>query len=79
MSKLLIVEDEEAIRRVLVKILKENNSKYEIEEASDGVMAFEMIKNQDFDLVLCDIKMPKMDGIEVLEKTKTEKPDIPSS
>lgn len=77
MSKLLIVEDEEAIRRVLVKILKENDSDYEIEEASDGVMAFEMIKNQDFDLVLCDIKMPKMDGIEVLQKTKIEKPDLP--
>mgnify|MGYP005847153383 CR=1 FL=1 len=77
MSKLLIVEDEEAIRRVLVKILKEDDSNYEIEEASDGVKAFEMIKNQDFDLVLCDIKMPKMDGIEVLEKAKVEKPDLP--
>ena len=77
MSKLLIVEDEEAIRRVLVKILKEDDSKYEIQEASDGVKAIEMIKNQDFDLVLCDIKMPKMDGIEVLEKTKAEKPELP--
>jgi len=77
MSKLLIVEDEEAIRRVLVKILKEDDSNYEIEEASDGVKAFEMIKSHDFDLVLCDIKMPKMDGIEVLEKAKAEKPDLP--
>lgn len=77
MSKLLIVEDEEAIRRVLVKILKEDDSKYEIQEASDGVKAIEMIKDQDFDLVLCDIKMPKMDGIEVLEKTKAEKPELP--
>jgi DNA-binding NtrC family response regulator len=77
MSKLLIVEDEEAIRRVLVKILKEDDSKYTIEEASDGLMALEMIKSQDFDLVLCDIKMPKMDGIEVLEKTSKIKPDLP--
>lgn len=77
MSKLLIVEDEEAIRRVLVKILKEDDSKYQIEVASNGVEAIELIKNQDFDLVLCDIKMPKMDGIEVLEKTKSEKPELP--
>ena len=77
MSKLLIVEDEEAIRRVLVKILKENDSNYEIAEASDGVKAIELIKNQDFDLILCDIKMPKMDGIEVLEKAKVIKPELP--
>jgi len=77
MSKLLIVEDEEAIRRVLVKILKEDDSNYQIEVASNGVEAIEFIKNQDFDLVLCDIKMPKMDGIEVLEKTKAEKPELP--
>lgn len=77
MSKLLIVEDEEAIRRVLVKILKEDDSKYQIEVASNGIEAIELIKNQDFDLVLCDIKMPKMDGIEVLEQTKVEKPELP--
>ncbi len=77
MSKLLIVEDEESIRRVLVKILKEDDSKYEIEEAADGVKAIDMIKSQDFDLVLCDIKMPKKDGIEVLEFSKKEKPDLP--
>ncbi|TKS55977.1 sigma-54-dependent transcriptional regulator [Mesohalobacter halotolerans] len=77
MSKLLIVEDEEAIRRVLVKILKEDDSKYQIEVASNGVEAIELIKNQDFDLILCDIKMPKMDGIEVLEKTKAEHPELP--
>lgn len=77
MSKLLIVEDEEAIRRVLVKILKEDDSKYLVEEASDGLMAIEMIKSQDFDLVLCDIKMPKMDGVEVLEKARKLKPEMP--
>lgn len=77
MSKLLIVEDEEAIRRVLIKILKEDDSNYEIKEAADGLKAYEIIKSQDFDLVLCDIKMPKMDGIEFLEKVKAEKPDLP--
>lgn len=77
MSKILIVEDEEAIRRVLVKILKEEDSKYEIDEAADGLKAIDMIKAQEYDLVLCDIKMPKMDGVEVLDKTKTLKPDLP--
>ena len=77
MSKILIIEDEEAIRRVLTKILKEENSSYDIFEASDGLLAIEFIKNQDFDLILCDIKMPKMDGLEVLEATKKIKPDIP--
>jgi len=77
MSKLLIVEDEEAIRRVLVKILKEDDSKYEVEEAEDGLKALDMIKSQDFDLILCDIKMPKVDGVEVLEKASKIKPDLP--
>lgn len=77
MSKILIIEDEEAIRRVLTKILKEENSSYDIFDASDGLSAIEFIKNQDFDLILCDIKMPKMDGLEVLEATKKIKPDIP--
>ena len=77
MSKILIIEDEEAIRRVLTKILKEENSSYDIFDASDGLLAMEFIKNQDFDLILCDIKMPKMDGLEVLEATKKIKPDIP--
>lgn len=77
MSKILIIEDEVAIRRVLTKILKEENSSYDIFDASDGLLAIEFIKNQDFDLILCDIKMPKMDGLEVLEATKKIKPDIP--
>ena len=77
MSKILIIEDEEAIRRVLKKILSEENSSYEIFQANDGASGFEMIKQEDFDLVLCDIKMPKMDGIEVLQLIKKIKPDIP--
>ncbi|MNK46660.1 Transcriptional regulatory protein ZraR [compost metagenome] len=77
MSKILIVEDEAAIRRVLVKILSEENDSYQVDEAEDGVVGLEKIKNNDYDLVLCDIKMPKMDGVEVLEEVKKIKPEIP--
>ena len=77
MSKILIIEDEEAIRRVLTKILSEENSNYQLFEASDGLSGIEMVKKDDFDLVLCDIKMPKMDGVEVLEAAKKLKPEIP--
>ena len=77
MSKILIIEDEAAIRRVLTKILSEENDTYQVEEAEDGAVGFEKIKNNDYDLVLCDIKMPKMDGVEVLEAVKKIKPEIP--
>ena len=77
MSKILIVEDEASIRRVLVKILSEEDKSHEIYEAEDGLIALNKIKKENFDLVLCDIKMPKMDGIEVLEFTKKIKPEIP--
>ncbi|WP_026977961.1 sigma-54-dependent transcriptional regulator [Flavobacterium tegetincola] len=77
MSKILIIEDEPAIRRVLTKILSEENDAYQVEEAEDGLIGMEKIKNTDYDLILCDIKMPKMDGVEVLEATKKIKPEIP--
>jgi two-component system nitrogen regulation response regulator NtrX len=77
MPKILIIEDEAAIRRVLVKILSEENDTYQVEEAQDGTEGIEKIKNDDFDLILCDIKMPKMDGVEVLEIVKKLKPEIP--
>jgi len=77
MSKILIIEDEAAIRRVLVKILSEENDSYQVDEAEDGAAGLEKIKNNDYDLVLCDIKMPKMDGVEVLEEVKKIKPEIP--
>ena len=77
MSKILLIEDEAAIRRVLSKIISEENDAYNVEEAEDGLLGIEMIKNNDYDLVLCDIKMPKMDGVEVLEKAKKIKPEIP--
>ena len=77
MPKILIIEDEAAIRRVLTKILSEENDTYQVEEAEDGLSGVEKIKNEDYDLVLCDIKMPKMDGVEVLEAVKKIKPEIP--
>lgn len=77
MSRILIIEDEASIRRVLTKILSEENSSYNVEDADDGLIGFEKIKNNDYDLILCDIKMPKMDGVEVLQAVKKIKPEIP--
>jgi DNA-binding NtrC family response regulator len=77
MSRILIIEDEASIRRVLTKILSEENDTYHVEDAEDGLIGFEKIKNNDYDLVLCDIKMPKMDGVEVLQAVKKIKPEIP--
>jgi len=77
MSRILIVEDEDAIRRVLIKIIKNENSSYVVEEAADGEEGLAKIEASDYDLVLCDIKMPKMDGVEVLEKVQSFKPEIP--
>jgi len=77
MPKILIIEDEASIRRVLIKILSEESSTYEVEEAEDGVQGLEKIKNNDYGLVLCDIKMPKMDGVELLEAVKKIKPEVP--
>ncbi|PKA82179.1 DNA-binding NtrC family response regulator [Ulvibacter sp. MAR_2010_11] len=77
MPRILIIEDEAAIRRVLVKILTEESDTYEVTEAEDGLAGIELVKKEDFDLMLCDIKMPKMDGVEVLEAVKKIKPEIP--
>ena len=70
MSKILIIEDEEPIRRVLVRILLEEDSSFEIQEASDGKKGLDLIKKESFDLVLCDIKMPIIDGIDLLQRTR---------
>jgi DNA-binding NtrC family response regulator len=75
MSKILVIEDEASIRRVLVKILSEESKLYQVDEAEDGLIGMEKIKTTDYDLVLCDIKMPKMDGVEVLEAVKKIKPE----
>jgi two-component system nitrogen regulation response regulator NtrX len=70
MTKILLIEDEEPIRRVLTRILTGQNTDFDITEAEDGKMGFDLLSKGNFDLVLCDIKMPKMDGIEVLKKSK---------
>ena len=77
MIRILIIEDEEPIRRVLVRILTEEDRQYEITEAIDGKKGFNLLEKETFDLVLCDIKMPKMDGIEVLQKANSKKISTP--
>ena len=68
MSKILIVEDDAKIRAILKEILEEKD--HEVEEAADGLEGFRKLEQGNFDLCICDIKMPKMDGLEVLEKVK---------
>lgn len=75
MSRILVIDDERSIRNTLKDILE--YEKYEVELAEDGIKAFDKIKAASFDVVLCDIKMPGMDGIEVLEKLQEVTPDIP--
>ena len=67
MAQILIVEDEANIRRVLRKILIDIDKSIIVSEAVDGVEAISMVSENTYDLILCDIKMPKKDGIEVLE------------
>jgi len=77
MPKILIVEDESAIRRVLSKILKEEDPAYDVFEAEDGRQGLEMIHSQEFDLVFCDIKMPVMDGMELLAAMQEQYSEVP--
>ena len=77
MNRILLIEDEEPIRRVMVRILSEESSSYEITQAEDGKEGFSKLSKFSFDLVLCDIKMPKMDGIEVLKKAKEKEFHVP--
>jgi len=75
MARILIVDDEESIRETLREILEYEG--YEIEEASDGEKAISLLKKFNYDAVLSDIKMPKLDGIEVLERAKSIAPELP--
>ena len=77
MSRILLIEDEEAIRRVLKKILLEEDASNEVHEAADGKQAIAVFGDGAWDLVFCDIKMPHMDGVEVLEKMMAVNPEIP--
>ena len=76
MAKILIIEDELAIRNVLSNIIQEEDSSYEVELAENGIEGLEKITNNSFDLVLCDIKMPKMDGIDLLTKAMKIQPEL---
>ncbi len=75
MANILIIDDEKAIRKTLTEILSYEG--YKIDEAGDGEEGLKKFSEKAYDLVLCDIKMPKLDGIEFLEKAKTVNPDIP--
>jgi DNA-binding NtrC family response regulator len=75
MSNILIVDDEKAIRKTLSEILSYEG--YKIEEASDGEEGLRRFRDKTFDVVLCDIKMPKIDGIEFLDKVREVNPDVP--
>src|SRR6478735_2375407 len=75
MSNILIIDDEKAIRKTLSEILSYEG--YKIEEAGDGEEGLRRFRDKTFDVVLCDIKMPKIDGIEFLEKSREVNPDVP--
>lgn len=75
MADVLIIDDEKAIRKTLSEILSFEG--YKIEEASDGEEGLKKFREKSFDVVLCDIKMPKLDGIEFLQKAGEANPDVP--
>jgi len=74
LTHILIADDDASLRRVLQYKLKQNG--YEVSLAEDGLQALDKLKNNNFDLLLCDMKMPGVNGIEVLEKSKTIQPDL---
>ena len=67
MNKILIIDDERPIRSTLKEILE--FEKFQVDDAEDGKAGYDLIKKNKYELVFCDIKMPKMDGMEVLEKS----------
>src|SRR5687767_10384885 len=75
MPEILIIDDEKAIRKALTEILSFEG--YKIEEAADGEEGLKKFRDKSYDVVLCDIKMPKLDGIEFLQKAGEANPDVP--
>jgi len=75
MASILIIDDDKAIRKTLIEILRYEG--YMVDEAADGEEGLRKFSSTAYDLVLCDVKMPKMDGIEFLEKSKMINPDVP--
>jgi len=75
MSNILIIDDEKAIRKTLGEILSYEG--YQIDDAENGDEGLKKIKEKNYDVVLCDIKMPKVDGLEFLEKARETNPDLP--
>ena len=75
MSRILIIDDEKSIRNSLKEILEYEN--YKVDEAPDGIEGIKMAEKEKYDIIFCDIKMPKMDGIEVLENLQSKVPESP--
>ncbi len=75
MARILIIDDEKSIRRTLREILEYEN--FKVEEAADGLEGLTLVQKEKFDIILCDIKMPKMDGMEALDKFMDANVDAP--
>jgi len=76
MSNILLIEDEQAIRNVLKSILMDENPKWNVDEAENGAIGLEKIKEKEYDLIISDIKMPLKDGMEVLSEAMEYNPDL---
>jgi len=75
MPKVLVIDDEKSIRKTLREILEYEN--FKVDEAGDGAEGSSMAEKEDYDIILCDIKMPKVDGMEALDRIQKSNPDIP--
>src|ERR1051326_1787886 len=75
MSKILVIDDEKSIRKTLREILEYEN--FKVDEAGDGAEGAAMAEKENYDIILCDIKMPKVDGMETLDRILKAKPDVP--